>query len=377
MDGGDIAQGRLGDLLESVAELCVAFELDPFAFVRLSRLGLSMAELATAIDDALRLLDELEVAQIKGIASPPHPVQEAKESPCQGATPAGRDAQASPEPVGPVTRGTPNDNRLDEAVATNRHIEAMVSLQRREIERHWRENDEERTMAQLDGATQLADEAIGEWRMNNAIDARLRMAGDLIVEIMRRLKRTMATLGAWRDVEALVKKLNLKRNELGLPKIIEWVAEGEAGNTNQVRVWDPAISEVNGTSLFLWDYPPNGREGTQREQIATVLNGLTNALRYVGGLCDEMSKQAAPGSKTMSLIGPIEYVTLMQMAAIVNKSKRTLERLRDKRKLPAPAVKGGTGKADEWQWPVVRPILQDLFKRNLPERFPADRFIHR
>ncbi len=71
------------------------------------------------------------------------------------------------------------------------------------------------------------------------------------------------------------------------------------------------------------------------------------------------------------------HVTLQQMAAMVNKSKRTLERLRGDGKLPTPAVKGGNGKADEWKWSDVRRILQNEYNRQLPEVFPADRFIRR
>jgi len=46
------------------------------------------------------------------------------------------------------------------------------------------------------------------------------------------------------------------------------------------------------------------------------------------------------------------HVTLSQMAAIVNKSKKTLERMRDDGKLSAPAVKGGTGRADASLAPI-------------------------
>ncbi len=67
------------------------------------------------------------------------------------------------------------------------------------------------------------------------------------------------------------------------------------------------------------------------------------------------------------------HVTLQQMASIVNKSKRHLERV--KTKLPPPTVKGGSGKADEWAWSDVRPILNEIFGRQLPEVFPADRFV--
>jgi hypothetical protein len=65
------------------------------------------------------------------------------------------------------------------------------------------------------------------------------------------------------------------------------------------------------------------------------------------------------------------HVTLRQMAAIVNKSKRTAERLRDAGRLPTPAVKGGDGRADEWQWSQVRPILESEYGRQLPTEFPA------
>lgn len=67
-------------------------------------------------------------------------------------------------------------------------------------------------------------------------------------------------------------------------------------------------------------------------------------------------------------------VTLQQCAAIVNRSKRTLER--HKKRMPKPAVfGGGRGKPDEWEWSIVRTWLQQHFGRELPERFPADRFI--
>ena len=74
----------------------------------------------------------------------------------------------------------------------------------------------------------------------------------------------------------------------------------------------------------------------------------------------------------------VEYhVTLWQMAAIVSKSKKTLERLRKNEILPAPDVKGGNGKANEWRWSKVRPILEKEYWRKLPEVFPADQFVRK
>ncbi len=71
------------------------------------------------------------------------------------------------------------------------------------------------------------------------------------------------------------------------------------------------------------------------------------------------------------------YVTLQQMASIVNKSKATLERLNRRRKLPIADVKGGKGKSDEWLWSKVRPVLEREYSRLLPEQFPGDKFIRR
>jgi hypothetical protein len=71
-----------------------------------------------------------------------------------------------------------------------------------------------------------------------------------------------------------------------------------------------------------------------------------------------------------------QYVTLDKMAASVQRSKRTLEKLktRPENPLPAPAVEGGGGKPAEWLWSVVRPWLEKEYGRRLPVQFPDARF---
>jgi hypothetical protein len=68
-----------------------------------------------------------------------------------------------------------------------------------------------------------------------------------------------------------------------------------------------------------------------------------------------------------------QYVTLNQMASIVQRSKRTLEKLltRSKNPLPEPDVSGGGGKPNEWDWRRVRPWLQLEFSKLLPADFPG------
>jgi hypothetical protein len=62
---------------------------------------------------------------------------------------------------------------------------------------------------------------------------------------------------------------------------------------------------------------------------------------------------------------------------MVNKTKSTLEKRAKKRPMPVPTIKGGKGKAAEWEWSMLRPWLEAEFDRKLPERFPGERFIHR
>jgi hypothetical protein len=58
------------------------------------------------------------------------------------------------------------------------------------------------------------------------------------------------------------------------------------------------------------------------------------------------------------------FINLDQASALVNRSKRTLERC--KKKMPQPRVKGGGGKPSEWAWSDLKPWLENEFGRMLP-----------
>ena len=66
-----------------------------------------------------------------------------------------------------------------------------------------------------------------------------------------------------------------------------------------------------------------------------------------------------------------DLVTLDQAAAMVHKSKRTLERYKTRGKLPAPTVEGGGGKADLFAWKTIRPWLTETFNIQLPDEYPG------
>ncbi len=73
--------------------------------------------------------------------------------------------------------------------------------------------------------------------------------------------------------------------------------------------------------------------------------------------------------------GVPQMVTLQQMAAIVNRSKAAVEKI--KSKLGAPHGRARNGQAHEWPWAMVRPVLSAQFGRELPEVWPADRLRRR
>jgi hypothetical protein len=65
-----------------------------------------------------------------------------------------------------------------------------------------------------------------------------------------------------------------------------------------------------------------------------------------------------------------QLVTLDQAAALVHRSKRTLERYRDQG-MPEPRNQGRRGHPNLWAWADVRPWLERTFGFSLPEQFPA------
>ena len=71
-----------------------------------------------------------------------------------------------------------------------------------------------------------------------------------------------------------------------------------------------------------------------------------------------------------------QYVTLDQAAALVNRSKKTLERyLRNPKseaaRMPEPDVEGTGGKPHEWKWVTLRSWLETTFGKKLPDRIPS------
>lgn len=91
-----------------------------------------------------------------------------------------------------------------------------------------------------------------------------------------------------------------------------------------------------------------------QDELSTLREGLEQAIK---------EEPAEPESPLDS------YVTLDQCAAMVHRSKRTLEHYRDR--LPEPAVEGGGGRPHLWRWSKIRTWLEEIFGLNLPEKYPG------
>lgn len=101
--------------------------------------------------------------------------------------------------------------------------------------------------------------------------------------------------------------------------------------------------------------------------------GLNAVLEQLRALQDEVRQLRGTGRA----VGPAsgegadgeQLVTLDQAAAMVRRSKRTLEKYRDR--LPDPRVWGGGGRPHLYAWGELRSVLVRVFGSRLPERFPG------
>jgi len=105
------------------------------------------------------------------------------------------------------------------------------------------------------------------------------------------------------------------------------------------------------------------------------------ALESLRAIVSEMSESESPEPQSIKLLGgPVQvadaeadtcYIDLDQAAALVNRSKRSLQRRLGQ--MPPPAIRGKGGKKSEWIWSDLRPWLEKEFSRKLPDVPPHHR----
>lgn len=99
---------------------------------------------------------------------------------------------------------------------------------------------------------------------------------------------------------------------------------------------------------------------------------LSTRLRDEAVRADRLTE---PDNEADSMKGDHFTVTLQQVAHLVNRQKRTLERwMQNDPKFPLPDVEpgSGSGRPNEWRWSRIRPYLERKTGKKLPDRHPAD-----
>jgi hypothetical protein len=150
-------------------------------------------------------------------------------------------------------------------------------------------------------------------------------------------------------------------------------------NSNPHQGWTEAWNRDNGIVRQLCNL-------AHVPELETMQRTLSQRLQYLQGtgpVLPTLTTETQPPSEQPSATqndlakAPSEedpqHVTLDQAAAIVHRSKRTLEKhmTREKNPLPAPDTRGVGGHANEWVWATLRPWLEREYCKPLPEHFPG------
>ena len=192
--------------------------------------------------------------------------------------------------------------------------------------------------------------------------------------------RTGAIVAAHKLVVDSLRKLRLALNP-----------DGMTASPWMQRLYLPLVDadntlDVAETATTVYGDDRNIREGDIRDDAKPAILALRER---ADSLFAHVSGSAPPGSlldlgmwltSFRAAVETLERkhglrcrVTLQQVAPLVHRSKRTLERWKQEGELPKPEVQGGgRGNADYWRWDELRPALETKTGISLPTRFPAD-----
>jgi hypothetical protein len=110
---------------------------------------------------------------------------------------------------------------------------------------------------------------------------------------------------------------------------------------------------------------------TKKKDRPATKGEVGRLLTAVCQLSDEVAvlRSRLPLRQTSAQKRPEELVTLVQLAVLLRRTKRTMERYL--KRMPPPRVRGRRGCPQQWDWKVIRPWLESTFDVSLPQHFPA------
>ena len=103
------------------------------------------------------------------------------------------------------------------------------------------------------------------------------------------------------------------------------------------------------------------------KMLETKLNGMPQDLRILEAGCGRS------WPLKLSRLYHLTGIDMDQAAALVSRSKKTLERKLNNGTMPQPDIEGGGGKKHEWEYAKLRPWLEATYCRMLPDRPPHTR----
>ena len=164
----------------------------------------------------------------------------------------------------------------------------------------------------------------------------------------------------------------------------EWLRDGDHRSPQQNRadvkaMWDHARWIYTIDLALGMTNPPSRHVGevddaTRSEIKAVMVTWASDQIQRLAPT-PPPADTTETGTQEIEIAVPPQYVTLDQMAAMVPRSKRTLEKLigRDSNPLPDPDIQGGGGKPNEWDWHRIRPWLEQEYGRKFPADYPNSR----
>ena len=165
-------------------------------------------------------------------------------------------------------------------------------------------------------------------------------------------------------------KLRVGQEDIGhTHKIQRRRIEGNPSRTIHRRLYFPTDEQLAAMKGF---YPNDDPERPPWRKIETALVVGGNDPAIMGDISANVLLTILMSLTEKTQAKNEHMIDLDQAAALVNRSKRTLERYQKnpRKHMPLPVIQGGAGKKSEWKYSELKPWLEREFDRLLPDKPP-------